>query len=131
MANASYAPISITAPGSRANGYQPTLAGGSSYAPSADIRAGAAKLQQSVMAGRGAPSALSPANYGKTSALDLTGTADPTTDAAFATGVPDRTNLGAPAAPTLEQPYSGPTGSALSKVAAKSAAVRRQKQLAA
>jgi hypothetical protein len=130
LANASYTPTHVT-PAARYASYVPQVSGGFSYQPSADVRAGAAKLKSSVMAGRGAPSATAPANYGKTSALNLFGTADPTTDAAFATGAPDRTNLAPPAAPVLDQPYRGGTDSALGKLAQGNANLRRQKQIAA
>lgn len=49
----------------------PTYQGGYSYQPSQDVRDAAGALKTSVMAGQGAPTMTTPANYGKTGALDL------------------------------------------------------------
>lgn len=105
MQNASYMPSSVQMPDRYAQ-YAPKLSGGFSFQMSPEARQSAGKLKQSVMAGRTAPSMTSPDNFGKTATLDLTSTADPTTDAAFSTGAPNRDSLGAPAAPKLRPPVT-------------------------
>jgi hypothetical protein len=100
LEHASYAPASVQLPERYAQ-YKPQISGGYSYEESPEMTAAAGKLKQSVLAGRTAPSMTSPDNFGKTAALDLTGTADPRTDAAFSTGAPNRMTLGAPPAPQL------------------------------
>lgn len=100
MQNASYAPTQVTMP-ERYAAYAPKTMGGFSWEPSTDVRDSAGKLKQSVMAGRTAPTMTNPDNYGKTSALNLFGDADPRTDEAFASGAPSRAGGGgmAPEAP--------------------------------
>lgn len=116
LAHASYDPITIDSVGSRATGYQPKLSGGSTYQPGADVRAGAEAIKQSVMKGQGAPTMTNPANYGKTSALDLT-----------APGTPPATAT--PVAPTLTQLYTGNPNSAVGVRANKNAASRRAQEI--
>lgn len=108
--HASYAPFTVGLPDRYAK-YKPTISGGYSWQPSDEVRAGAGKLKQSVMAGNTAPSMTSPDNYGKTATLDLYSGADPRTPAAFASGAPNTTGLGAPAAPTLRTPITTGKGS--------------------
>ncbi len=100
LERASYSPVSVNLPDRYAQ-YKPTISGGYSYERSPEVKAAAGALKQNVLAGRTAPSMTSAENYGKTATLDLTGNADPRTDAAFSMGAPNRDSLGAPAAPAM------------------------------
>jgi hypothetical protein len=81
MGNATFAPRTI-APPARYAGSMPTIGGGFSWQPSAQLQGDARALQTSVRAGRTAPTMANPANYGRTAALDLVsiaaGRGDPT-----------------------------------------------------
>jgi hypothetical protein len=80
MGHASYAPVTV-APPARYTASAPTITGGYSWQPSAQMQGDARALQTSVRAGRTAPTMANPANYGRTGALDLlsvaAGRADP------------------------------------------------------
>jgi hypothetical protein len=70
LANEQMTPTRIT-PDPHYAGSVPQISGGYSYERSPALRQSAAALQRSVMAGNTAPTQTNPANYGRTSALDL------------------------------------------------------------
>lgn len=97
-------------------GYVPQVSGGYSYAKSPELVQSANALKTSIMAGNQAPSMTNPANYGKSSALDLLGVLGGSKNAAspnsFATGAPNApSSLGAdPAANMIRQGFLDQTG---------------------
>lgn len=72
LERASYSPVRLSMPaGSPYARNMPRTSGGYSYEKSPELIASAGALKNDVMAGHGAPTMTNPANYGKTSAMDL------------------------------------------------------------
>lgn len=90
LERASYTPVKVSTAGGPGAPF--TRTGGYSYTKSPELVQAAGDLKKSILAGNGAPTMTNPANYGKTSALDLlstaAGTKDPTKTSAFASGAP-------------------------------------------
>lgn len=89
-ANSSFSPVQVSSAGGPGAPF--VRSGGYSYSKSPQLSGDLNAIESSIRAGNGAPSMTNPANYGKTSALNLVnvaaGKADPTSTSAFATGAP-------------------------------------------